>query len=1751
MHYPTNITNITLYDDYFGEYIAPLSPPSTTNLTAGTYLEVYKVYYVTEDDITPAGAYVNEANATGKYEINQTLVSALADASVGVGYNASNDVTKAAAANPSSPAVVGGWINYTYNVTNDGEVNITNLGVIDTVLGDITYLVGLTKLAPGQFKVFKVNYTISENHIVPTVPPNGVIKNVVNFTADDPANTLLSVTATRSVVLKFYETITLVKTVDPDSVICGGLVNYTYVVNNTGDVNLTNINLTDDVMGNITLNGTDTTGATPANVSYVSGDLDGDNVLDPGESWTFKVTDYYISSSVINTGNVTGIGNVTKSLHWAIDDAHVNVTHLSINGTKFEDLNGNGTRDPGEPGLDNWTIVLSYDNGTFITNTTTAVGGSYRFDLLCPGNYTVGEELKSGWNQSYPPSLNHTVNLTVTNETDINFGNYNYSCLGGNKTNDTGVRLADWNITVYMNDSGTLTEVNNTTTNLNGEWLVCGLSPGVYDVEEELKPGWRVISPADGWHRGVVLISSEVRLGIDFENSNKSCLGGNKTNDTGVRLADWNITVYMNDSGTLTEVNNTTTNLNGEWQVCDLLPGVYDVEEELKPGWRSVTPSDGWHRSITLNGNETRLGIDFENSNKSCLGGNKTNDTGVRLADWNITVYRNDSGTLTQVNNTKTNLNGEWLICNLLAGVYDVEEELKPGWRVISPADGWHRSITLNGNETRLGIDFENSNKSCLGGNKTNDTGVRLADWIINVYRNDSGMLTQVNNTKTDLNGEWLICNLLAGVYDVEEELIPGWRAVTPSDGWHRSVVLGGNEARLGIDFVNSNTSCLGGNKTNDTGVRLPDWTIEVYRNDSGILTKVDDNNTNANGEWLICGLSPGTYDVKEILKPGWEALNPSDGWHRNITLNGNETKLGIDFQNNYSAIYCIDGHKYDDTNQEPLSNWTIIVTNSTGEEVGRNTTDNNGYWKICGLIPGENYTVCEELQPGWTPINPPDGCYHNVTMVPGQNLTRDFYNDPRNLTITKVADKYEVKSGEEVTYTITVCNNGGKPVHNVTVWDVFDKYVEILWATPALGPDGRWHFDVIPAGECRTITIKIRVPERQDFEFGMEQGVAGEGFVNVANDYSTTFEAYIITNCAYATSDWNKEPISACVTVTVGEELGTELETREYGSGRFDSEERVTIFTENKSIEWEEDLSATYKPTTIGLYNNRTVTYDSAWVKKARAKNYLTGTTITETYHDAVSLDRESRMFLDKNQSVMEVNSEFDGRGHVGFLKMPSSSSTLQTTPIFEAREDYTGSFKILERVDEYGSSVSSDKSASGSGFVVVDKRVKDSQRSYESGTGAYDSEELIRTYTNYIAKDISLVHAPMNQSLTDDVSIDASMKWKEGMYSKTPETSYIGEEYTGVTELDKETVALGLNEMDTEANFSGRARYRAVLRDEVDFDEQYEGDYSIERMVLFTGVPKYDRPHLNVTKKLENITDETIIGAKETVLVGESRNKVIKVATYTIRIENDGNRALGPIYVRDIFPPVSIFINASVRPSELTDTYANWTLTHLAIGDVVVITLNLDVLDVTKYHPEELVNRVEVCGGYNGDEQVCASNFSALEDKWLSCCLDETVSATKTAEIDQVNPNVVWYRVDIKNWADVTRVATVTDSLPAGMVLLDSMVPFASYENNTVVWNVVEIGPFETVTIAYRVEVQMAGRFVNSVEVDPRSVDGPVVQPVYANSVIDVGVVEECGTSPCTGWQPPNWDFEYVGYPAELSCEELTCDENCGLAP
>ncbi len=84
----------------------------------------------------------------------------------------------------------------------------------------------------------------------------------------------------------------------------------------------------------------------------------------------------------------------------------------SISGTLYNDLNNNGTRDGGEPGLAGWLVKLS---GAQTGTATTDANGNYTFYNLFPGTYTVAEQRGFGWAQTGPADTVYTV--TVLNAT--------------------------------------------------------------------------------------------------------------------------------------------------------------------------------------------------------------------------------------------------------------------------------------------------------------------------------------------------------------------------------------------------------------------------------------------------------------------------------------------------------------------------------------------------------------------------------------------------------------------------------------------------------------------------------------------------------------------------------------------------------------------------------------------------------------------------------------------------------------------------------------------------------------------------------------------------------------------------------------------------------------------------------------------------------------------------------------------------------------------------------------------------------------------------------------------------------------------------------------------------------------------------------------------------------------------------------------------------------------------------------------
>ncbi|MEM7127859.1 MAG: choice-of-anchor E domain-containing protein [Chloroflexota bacterium] len=201
----------------------------------------------------------------------------------------------------------GGQVTWTYVITNTGNVTLTNIGLTDDVLGLIgaANFIGSDQNSDGLLSVNESwTYQTTGTAITGQYTNTGTVTgDAPNVSVGPGMTTTLTVSDTDpSHYFGVSPSIELEKATngeDADRVTgplveSGGLVTWTYVITNTGNVTLTHIGLTDDRIGAIL----------PAN--FVGPDLNNDGLLSVNESWTYQATGTAITGQYTNTGTVTG-----------------------------------------------------------------------------------------------------------------------------------------------------------------------------------------------------------------------------------------------------------------------------------------------------------------------------------------------------------------------------------------------------------------------------------------------------------------------------------------------------------------------------------------------------------------------------------------------------------------------------------------------------------------------------------------------------------------------------------------------------------------------------------------------------------------------------------------------------------------------------------------------------------------------------------------------------------------------------------------------------------------------------------------------------------------------------------------------------------------------------------------------------------------------------------------------------------------------------------------------------------------------------------------------------------------------------------------------------------------------------------------------------------------------------------------------------------------------------------------------------
>ena len=282
-------------------------------------------------------------------------------------------------------AQAGETISYSFAVANNGNVTLTNV-TLDDLVGDVTVTGGPIALLPvGAFddSTFTGSYTITQADI-----DAGTFYNLAEACGIDPGEAEVCDDDDHREPLTQNPSIDIEKATngfDADTadlapvITVGDPVEWTYLVTNTGNVPVTDITVTDDVLGAITCPVT---------------------MLAVGASMTCEAFGVAELAAYANVGVAVGyFGDTTVT-----DEDPSHYAGIAVGGTAqlgdtvWQDTNKNGVQDSGEAGINGAKVVLKDADGTVIATATTAKGpwdGWYKFVGLDAGRYTVTLDMSS------------------------------------------------------------------------------------------------------------------------------------------------------------------------------------------------------------------------------------------------------------------------------------------------------------------------------------------------------------------------------------------------------------------------------------------------------------------------------------------------------------------------------------------------------------------------------------------------------------------------------------------------------------------------------------------------------------------------------------------------------------------------------------------------------------------------------------------------------------------------------------------------------------------------------------------------------------------------------------------------------------------------------------------------------------------------------------------------------------------------------------------------------------------------------------------------------------------------------------------------------------------------------------------------------------------------------------------------------------------------------------------------------------
>ncbi len=598
---------------------------------------------------------------------------------------------------------------------------------------------------------------------------------------------------------------------------------------------------------------------------------------------------FYYGDTAAGTPTVTATR--VNGMALGSDVCQITVVSGTVSGTVYNDLNGNGVQDPGEPGIRGVTVDLLSSRGSLVQTTTTDGNGAYRFSSVAPGSYMVQETDPEGYTST--TSNNVPISAAANGSATANFGDQDQGTISGNvflDTNGNGIQdldepgISGVTVTLLTSQGGS---VETATTGADGRYRFTGVNSGSYTVQEKDPKGFTSTTN----NRVPLYIGAGGSATANFGDQDQGTVSGNVFLDTnGNGMQDANepgisgVTVTLLTSRE-SEVQTATTAGNGSYSFSGVTSGGYKVQETDPAGYISTT-ANTVPVSVTGAGGVTANFGDQEEGTVSGIVFADTNGNGARnefeKGITGVTVTLLSGGT---VSSTTTSGDGSYRFAGLSAGVWTVQETDPEGYdsttdNTVNVNVGSESAATANFGDipygTVSGVVFNDTN-----GNRVQDPGEKGVGGVTVNLRDNQDALYASMVTVGD--GAFLFSGVAAGTYTVEEIYPTGYTGTTTN----RVVITVGEvenasgtmtafatrdvaaanfgvlqqESISGIVFNDAN-----GNGIQDTGENGVGG-VEIQLLSSGEEIAAT---TAGDGSYSFYNVAPGNYTIQETYPEGY-----------------------------------------------------------------------------------------------------------------------------------------------------------------------------------------------------------------------------------------------------------------------------------------------------------------------------------------------------------------------------------------------------------------------------------------------------------------------------------------------------------------------------------------------------------------------------------------------------------------------------------------------------------------------------------------------------------------------------------------------------------------------------------------------------------------------------------------------------------------------------------------------------------------